>query len=298
MSDQADALRQLVRKTVEAHPSLAPGVPLVVLSGGKHGVGTSTVAWQLSQELARLGKSTVLVDANPLNPRLSRNVNTSYSGTLAEVLSGTKSIGEVLLPVSERFQFLPGRFEEQAAPELNRMAVIRFLTQVRSIHEHADVVLLEAGEGMSPWVQWLWKAAQQIYLVTKPDAAAVKDSYATLKMAPWGDVDGKISLIVNDVSDSNQAGQIGQNFSATCRQFLGMNVNPHAIIAHAEDIESTGDSLLAEENCRAFTQSVRLLAAELTSSCLLVSHRMPRGAAPQFTNGRGMESGELLHFSK
>lgn len=65
MSDQADKLRQLV---VDALPRVDGGgtlPPTIVVTGGKSGVGATTVAANLAAELVHGGRRTVLVDAAP-----------------------------------------------------------------------------------------------------------------------------------------------------------------------------------------------------------------------------------------
>ena len=110
MQDQADKLRELVRETVKQLPALEPGVPLVVVSGGKGGVGASTVAIQLARELARLGKRAVLTDANPLQPDLATKLDVKVRSCLADILSGNRSAVEVLQPLGESVKLLPGRW--------------------------------------------------------------------------------------------------------------------------------------------------------------------------------------------
>ena len=65
MHDQADELRELVRRAALENSWVSTAVPrLIVVSGGKGGVGTTTVAVNLAVALAAQGHRTVLVDAN------------------------------------------------------------------------------------------------------------------------------------------------------------------------------------------------------------------------------------------
>jgi len=275
MSDQADSLRKLVRKTLQAHPALQPGVPVVVLSGGQHEAGASTVSLQLAHELAQLGKHAVLVDANLSEPKLTSQLAVARGGgSLGDVLSGSRSVIEVLTPISDRVSLLPGRWDPSAPPELHRVALQRFLGEVRALHSHADVVIVDVGDGMSPWVQQMWQAAQQILLVTTTEPAAVTESYATIKLAPWGDVDGKLRLVVHGVQDITEADRVGMNFAATCRQFLGIKIGPHATLTKSIEGDPAGARVGSDD--RAFTQSVRLLAADLMSNCLVLATRTSR----------------------
>lgn len=268
MSDQADQLRQLVRQTVQQHPALAPGVPLIVVSGGKGGVGVSTVATELVYALASLGKRAVLVDANPLQPDVATRLGLEVRDGLAEVLDGSRSVVETLQPMGDSMQLLPGRWASETPPELGRVAVRRLIDQLRTLHAQADVVVLDAGSGMSPWVQQLWKAAQQILLVSTDESVAVMDSYAAVKLSPWGDVDGKLRLIVNRCDDAQVAREVGERFAATCRRFLGIRVSPAIPVGSKPDIVASVTKRVqpSEEE---FRQSTRLLAAEVMSTSLV-----------------------------
>ncbi|MEM8944621.1 MAG: P-loop NTPase [Planctomycetota bacterium] len=268
MSDQADRLRKLVRETVKQRPALAPGVPLVVVSGGKGGVGVSTVATQLVHELAALGKRAVLVDANPLQPDIAARMGMDVSDCLADVLDGSRSAAESLRPLGDSVMLLPGRWASESPPDLSRGAINRLVGELRTLHKQADVVVLDVGCGMSPWVQQLWKSAQQILLVSTDESAAVMDSYAAVKLSPWGDVDGKLRLVVNQCDTQQLARTVGKRFEATCRRFLGIRVCPATHVATRPDIVDTVTQREQYASEQEFRQSVRLLAAEVMSTSL------------------------------
>lgn len=264
MFDQADKLRQLVRETIKENAALEPGVPLLAVSGARPGVGTSIVAARLAQELTQLGKRVILVDANLLHPALASEYAVESHVGIADVLNGTRSAAEVLEAVGHSLQLLPGTTSKESHPDLNIKALRRLITELRTLHSMADLVVLDTGHGMCPWIERLWIAALQILLVTTPDAAAVRDAYTTVKLAPWGDVDGKLRLVVNQCDDAGLAKRVGDGFSSTCRQFLGMKL----VGAAAQVTPTTG---------AAHRQSLRLLAADVISHTCAYSQRLPRG---------------------
>jgi hypothetical protein len=114
---------------------------------------------------------------------------------------------------------------------------------------------------MSPWVERMWTAALQILLVTNTNTIAVRNAYTAVKMAPWGDIDGKLRLVVNRCDDAELAARVGQGFSSTCRQFLGMK-----LVGSASQV--TCDALSG------FRSSVRLLAADVLSHTCAYSQRV------------------------
>lgn len=271
MFDQADKLRELVRETVKEHAALEPGVPLVAVSGARASIGTSTTAWRLAEELARLGKQVLLVDANLAAPSLATKLGITSHAGIAEVLNGTRSLAEVLEQVTHGLHLLAGSRMGDESPDLNIRALRRLVTELRTVSNHADMVVIDAGFGMSPWVDRMWAASMQVLLVTATDAVSLRDAYSTVKMAPWGDVDGKLRLVVNRCDDQVLAERIDDRFRSTCRQFLGMK-----LLGSASQLPS--DPRLARDSqsidtAQAYRQSIRLLAADMLSHSLSFVHR-------------------------
>ena len=124
------------------------------------------------------------------------------------------------------------------------------------------MVIVDAGSGMTPWIQRWWRAAKQVFLITTEQEQAVKNSYAAVKLAPWGDADGKLRLVVNRCDQRESAEQLTARFSSTCRRFLGLHVEQAPAIA------------CGQASRVAFGHSMRLLAADIVSSCLVVSSRL------------------------
>ena len=269
MFDQADKLRQLVRETVKEHAALEPGVPLVTVSGAREGVGTSTVAIRLAEELAQLGKQVVLVDANLPHPTLAGMLETEVHAGITEVLNGARSAVEVLEPITNGLHLLPATHSASVLPETNIRALRRLLVELRTLHGHADLIVLDAGFGMSPWVERMWTAAQQILLVTTTDSTAVRDAYTAVKMAPWGDVDGKLRLVVNQCNDPAFATRVGDGFSSTCRQFLGMKLVGSAA-------QFTNSAVPGHR------QAARLLAADVLSHACVYSQRLSNATSSRY----------------
>ncbi len=64
LHDQADELRQLARRNRKPAAAAGPAPRLIVASGGKGGVGTTAVTFNMAVALARLGYRVVWVDAD------------------------------------------------------------------------------------------------------------------------------------------------------------------------------------------------------------------------------------------
>ena len=285
MHDQADQLRKLVRQAVRLDGSLAPGAPIIAVSGGQPGAGVTTIACGLARELARLGKQVVLIDANLQRPHAAMLLARPYrlasphtpdpasagpghpmalTGSLGEVLAGTRRAVEVLTTVEDGLRLLAGR--PGALPLLDREAVDRFFGEVHALSQQADVILIDAGSGMNSWIDRLWQLARGVLLVTTPDSTAVVDSYAAVKLAQFHRLDQKLRLLVNRCPQHAEAAALGRRFEETCRRFLFIGAKPVASLPSSD----------RDDDATQFRRGVRLLAADLACDFRAVAHRLPR----------------------
>jgi len=266
MHDQADQLRQLVRQTVHVDGGLAPGGPIVAVSGGQIGAGVTTIACQLARQLARLGKQVVLIDANLQRPAIAQNLACAFNYTLADVLTGARRAVEVLAPTDDEGVRLLAGCPPRSMPPLDRAAFERFAAEVAALSRQVDVVLLEAGHGMNAWIDRLWQLAGQVLLVATPDPKSLLDSYAAVKLSQFERLDGKVRLLVNRAHDPFESPPLAQRFEETCQRFLSITSK-----------EAASLPAFTRGDCdEAFQRAVRLLAADLTCDFRVVALRLLR----------------------
>ncbi|MFW6170762.1 MAG: MinD/ParA family ATP-binding protein, partial [Planctomycetota bacterium] len=97
MLDQAAELRNLVSQTARDTSQRAGFVPrLVVFSGGKGGVGVSTLAINIAVALVDQGLRVVLVDADLYRADIAPLCNLPERGHVGDILSARRDIHEVL----------------------------------------------------------------------------------------------------------------------------------------------------------------------------------------------------------
>ncbi len=308
MQDQAYVLRCLVREAVQRDCNARLQVPLIVVSGGKKGVGATTIASDLAYHLSLLEKRVLLVDANPSAPDMTTKwLRQRYQGpllgaggssgavreegeSLIEVLQGSRTVAEVLQPICPRLQLLPGYLGPMTQPDLSDQAVDRLLGGLERLCGSIDYVVADVGSGMSPWTDRFWRVAGLVLLVTLPEPAAVLDSYTTIKLATFGEnkeserseaplpagveqtLGGKIRLVVNRCGQRRESRAVAARLGQTCKRFLNINLMHECTVANRPDQAGHGDDS-EDENELDYQHSLRLLAADviggLTFSSLL-----------------------------
>lgn len=226
MVDQATELRRLVLRAAGDTVADAGPVPrLLVLSGGKGGVGVTTLAVNLAVMLSRQGARVVLVDADLYRADVATLCGVDERGNVADVLAARRDIHEVLQPGPSGVQVLPGLWAPGQPADYSETAQQRLLRQLRTLGRHADVVVLDVGNGGNEVVRRFWKAADDVLLVTTPDSMSVMDSYATIKRTATAEDGLTIRLIVNKAADQDVARDVNRRINVSCQRFLGFQVD-------------------------------------------------------------------------
>jgi len=258
MLDQANQLRKLARLSTGIEDGgSAPRPALVVVAGGKGGVGVTTVAVHLAMAAARLGRSTLLVDADPQGGDVATLCGLRQRYNLADVLCLRRTLREALQPGPGGVSVLPGCWGWAQAPELPPQSDQRLLAELAKLESRADLVLVDAGSGGEGTLRRFWQAADLVLVVTTPEAPAILDTYAAIKTLTGQIRTGPIRLLVNRADDALAAEQVAQRIGYACRRFLAVDVDPAGHLPDDPQLAATADSPTA--------RPLDLVAAELPS---------------------------------
>jgi len=222
MEDQARQLRQLVcRQTAAPAPQRAAGPRLLVASGGKGGVGTTTVAANLAVALARQGYRLALVDADPHSGDLALRCRLPERETLADVLSGQKALRQALQPGPAGVLVLPGAAGLGDLADCSSAVQERFVQELQGLGDRADCIVIDAGSGMSRLVRRFWQAADLVLAVTSPELDSVMAVYGSIKALAAGDDRIPIGTLVTMAAAAEAAG-VHARLARACQRFLGL----------------------------------------------------------------------------
>jgi flagellar biosynthesis protein FlhG len=242
MSDQAEKLRQLIADTAPCAEIEIAGPPMIVVTGGKGGVGTTTVALNLATALTHNGHRTVLVDlAHHADLAQLARVEVTAGNTIADVAEGTCSIIDSLMPGPAGTLLVAGRWAPADAPDWSPLALSRLLSQFAELPDQADVLIVDSGSGMSKWTHRLWQRAALVLLVTTVEDVGIMDAYATIKQADAGACSPEIRVLVNRFEFATAAADAERRIAAACRRFLGRTIRPAPRLPRCADAGLASD---------------------------------------------------------
>jgi MinD-like ATPase involved in chromosome partitioning or flagellar assembly len=242
MTDQANKLRTLIHGA-DPFARVAPeGPAMVVVAGGRAGTGATTVAVNLAAALQERMGRVLVVDAVEARSNLLTAADVRRSGefSLRDVLSGKCEIGDAMVEGPGQVMVLAqGRNvtrKESAsrtstssvgtrdAATWRRQEQQRLMSGLDSLRDEIDLVVVDAGTGVSAWSRRFWLRAQLVVLVTTTDGPAVLDSYAMLKRSIVDASGPVVRLLINQCDVEHMAADAQQRFASACERFLGRAV--------------------------------------------------------------------------
>jgi len=206
-------------------PGRGNGHATLVISGGRPGVGATTVAVHLAATLAQDAQRVVLIDADLYRADVAAQCNLTGTLGIGDVLVGHKTIHEVLERGPAGMQILAGTASSETRRGLGQRAIQRLLRQMHTLGPHADRLLIDAGNQPSEFTARLWSAADSLLLVTSPDAVAVMDTYALIKtLLSQRAIHPALLLAVNLTDDEALVADVHRRIDQSCRRFLGLSI--------------------------------------------------------------------------
>ncbi len=236
-SFQARELKRTIDLTSTAAGNSRNGMTIAVVSG-KGGVGKSNFALNLALSLGdSYGVRTAIIDADLglANTDVLLGLETRLD--LGHVIRGELSVRDIVIPVAEKVWLVPGG---SGMTELSAMTGEdwgKVLPEILSLDDMADILVIDAGAGISSHVLECALAADVIVLLTTPEPTALRDAYGMIKnllhrSGPRGLSGKDLSLVVNMAFSAKEAMLASGRLQDVSRRFLGLELSFLGYIPH------------------------------------------------------------------
>lgn len=157
-------------------------VQVIAVTGGKGGVGKTSVSINLSVALANLGRRVALLDADLGLANIDVLLGLSAKKNLEDVLAGTAALRDILLTGPGGIRIIPASSGTQRMAQLGAMEHAGLIHAFSDLSEQIDVLIIDTAAGISDSVVSFVRAAQEVLVVVCDEPSSITDAYALIKL--------------------------------------------------------------------------------------------------------------------
>ena len=202
------------------------GRPFVLVTGGKGGVGKSTIAANLAAVLGHAGARPLLVDLDFGLANLDVLLGVDPDLRAGAYLRGEATVRDCLLDTPYRVTLLPAGSSAGEEPvAFDPPARERLLDGLRAVAPDHGVVVGDSAAGIGPEVLRFAALADRVLVVTTPEPAALTDAYGVVKALDHWAREHDLALptpelFVNFARDAEEAQRVVAGLRSACKRFL------------------------------------------------------------------------------
>ncbi len=199
--------------------------PLVLVAGGKGGVGKTTLATNLALELCRRRERVLLVDLDLGLSNAGVFMGLTPSRDVGDALDGTLPFENCIVQGPLGLDLLPAACGREDLARGDPALRGKLLDGLEQLSPAYDLLIADCPAGIHPDVMAYAAGADLVLVVTTPDPAAITDAYGTIKaLAGWSDACAADvatpELVLNQVHGVSEAQQLAARLQDVCRRFL------------------------------------------------------------------------------
>jgi flagellar biosynthesis protein FlhG len=210
---------------VNALKPVMPGpVRVIAVSGGKGGVGKTTVAVNLATALAQAGSRVMLLDGDLGLANVDVLLGLAPRYTLAHVLAGERTLEEILLETPSGLRVAPAASGVARMASLGPAEHVALVRAFSGLASQLDTLIVDTSAGIADGVLQFSQAAQHVLVVLRDEPASITDAYALIKVLSRERGVQRFRVVVNMTREPGQGMAVFQRLQRVALRYLEVAV--------------------------------------------------------------------------
>lgn len=200
-------------------------VPKVIaVTGGKGGVGKSTVTLNLSILLSQMGFKVALFDADLGLANINLMLGIKVTNTIQQVLSGECHLEDIFVRWSDNLTVIPSASGVQSLADADSIASRNIMDAFDNLLDQFDYLLIDTAAGISNQVLSFSAASDETIVVACDEPASLSDAYAVIKLLNQNRGVKRFYILANMLSKIEEGKSVYARLSNLCDRFLQVNL--------------------------------------------------------------------------
>jgi flagellar biosynthesis protein FlhG len=191
----------------------------ISITGGKGGVGKTSIALKTAQELSTVGYKTLLIDCDSNLSNTGIKLGLPLENKFEKILTGEASFDDCLIRMGN-FHLLPACNGSVSVFE-SKLNFDEIIIDIISSHEQEyDYIILDCPAGASREALTLNAYCDHRWIIVTPDKSSITDSYSLIKLLATRFGIKENHLLVNMYQTEKQFQKVVLTLSETIENFL------------------------------------------------------------------------------
>ena len=205
---------------VQANP-----VQVIAVTGGKGGVGKTSVSVNLATALASRGKQVLLLDGDLGLANVDVFLGLTPRLTVADVLAGNCTLEDVIVEAPQGFKVVPAASGIAQLAELDTLTHLGLVRAFGDLASRLDVMVVDTAPGIVGSVLQFSQAAQQVLVVLCDEPASLTDAYALIKILSRDHGVKQFRVVANQSRGKGLGQALFERFERVANRFLSVELD-------------------------------------------------------------------------
>ncbi len=219
-----------------AAPAPTPGRPVRVLAvtGGKGGVGKTTVSANLAVALAERGREVLVLDADLGLANIDVLLGLQPRWNLSHVLAGERTLDEVLVPGPRGIRIVPASSGVRQMANLGTLEHGGLIRAFGDLPGRVDWLVVDTAAGIHDSVLTFAAAAHHALVVVCDEPASLTDAYALIKVLSRERGLARFKVVASQTRSPGEGRELYQKLVRVCDRFLDVTLEFAGSVPHDE----------------------------------------------------------------
>lgn len=199
-------------------------VKVITVTGGKGGVGKSSVSLNIAVALCMLGKKAMVFDADLGLANIDVMLGLKVSKNLSNVLKGECELKDIIQTGPHGVRIVPASSGLKEMAELSVAEHSGLIRSFSSLDEDIDFFIVDTAAGISDMVLSFCRAAQDVLMVVCNEATSVADAYAQMKILSKDYGINHFKILANQVHSEEEGKIMFAKLLTVTNRFLDASI--------------------------------------------------------------------------
>jgi flagellar biosynthesis protein FlhG len=199
-------------------------VKVIAVTGGKGGVGKTTVSANLAVSIAATGREVMLVDTDLglANVDVILGLHTRFH--LGHVVTGECALEDAIVTGPHGLQIVPAASGIKQMANLSGAEHAGIIRAFSDLYHRVEVLVVDTAAGLSDSVTTFSQAAHHVVVVVCDEPASITDAYGLIKVLSREHGVQRFQILANQTRRPGEGPDLYQKISRVCDRFLNVHL--------------------------------------------------------------------------